>query len=225
MPADAPGRYFMCSLRGRDVAALGSQQGEEAPATWNTYVAVDSADETAAKAAEAGGQLLGEPFDVFDAGRMAAVRDPAGAPFSLWQAGRNRGAGIVNEPGTLCWNELTTRDPDGARPFYPALFGWQESGVDYGGVEYTLWHRGDEPEPRPETAIAGMMPMVGDMWPADLPPHWMVYFGVADADATAVRCAELGGMVSVPGFDTPGGRLAVLDDPLGAVFSVRQLEG
>jgi predicted enzyme related to lactoylglutathione lyase len=44
----------------------------------------------------------------------------------------------VNEPGTLCWNELTTRDPDGSEQFYGAIFGWQAAATDFDGVEYTL---------------------------------------------------------------------------------------
>ena len=95
-------RYLVGRLHGGDVAGIGSQpEGADGPAAWNTYVWVDSADETAAKVAEAGGSVLMEPFDVSDAGRMAAFADPAGAAFCVWQAKAGRGAQIVNEPGQL----------------------------------------------------------------------------------------------------------------------------
>jgi predicted enzyme related to lactoylglutathione lyase len=220
MPPDAPGRYFMCSLRGKQVAAIGSQPQEGVPAMWNTYIATASADETAAKVREAGGSVLMEPFDVFDAGRMSVFADPAGAVFCVWQAGGTRGAQLVNEPGALCWNELTTRDADGAKAFYGTVFGWRGLGMDAGGMDYTVWNLAGEGEPTMEAAVGGMMPMVGDMWPADLPSHWMVYFAVEDTDTATARCEELGGKTSVAPFDSPAGRIAVLNDSVGGVFSV-----
>ena len=119
MPADSPGRYFVAQLRGRDVAAVGSQpEGLPATPVWNTYVWVDSADEATTKAKDAGGRVLVEPFDVLDAGRMAMLADPEGAAFCVWQAKEHKGAQLVNEPGTWNFSELNTRDPDGAEDFY-----------------------------------------------------------------------------------------------------------
>ena len=96
----------------------------EAPPTpaWNTYVAVESADDTAAQVTAAGGTVLAGPFDVFDSGRMAVCADPAGAVFHLWQAGTHRGAEFVNEPNTWNWSTLEGPDVAGA------------SGVLRGGV-------------------------------------------------------------------------------------------
>jgi predicted enzyme related to lactoylglutathione lyase len=219
MPPDSGNQYFMARLRGRDVAALSGQMSP-GPPMWSTYIAVDDADAVAATVPGAGGKVFAEPFDVFDSGRMAVLADPTGAPFSLWQAGRHHGAGIVNEPGTLSWNELITRDPDGAQRFYGEVFGWRTSSMDYAGTQYTVWHLAGEGEPEPRTGIGGMMPMVGEQWPADLPSHWMVYFAVEDADSSASRSEELGGRVAVPPFDTPVGRTGVLNDPAGAPFSV-----
>lgn len=219
MPPEAPGQYFMCRLRDRDVAAVGSQQAG-GPPVWSTYVAVEDADAAAQRASAAGGTVLAEPFDVFEAGRMAVVRDPGGAVFALWQANRHPGAGIVNEPGTFCWSELTTRDVDGSRRFYAELFGWRSSEMESGSGRYFTWHLAGEGDPDPRSAIGGLMPMEGEMWPPELPPHWMTYFAVDDTDAQAARAAELGGTVAVPPFDTPAGRIAVLNDPLGAVFSI-----
>jgi hypothetical protein len=222
MPPEAPGRYLMCRLRGRDVAAIGTQQASDAPPMWNTYIAVGSADEAAAKVATAGGKVLGEPFDVFDVGRMAVLTDQAGAPFCVWQAGKHPGAGLVNEPGALCWSELTTRDPEGSKRFYGAVFGWQASSAEYEGGQYVTWHLAGS-EPDNDNAIGGMMPMIGDQWPANLPPHWMVYFAVDDTDATAAKCEQLGGKISMAPFDSSVGRIAVLTDSQGAAFSVLKL--
>src|SRR3954451_20810118 len=126
IPPDSPAKYYIGRIRGGDVAAVASQpEGAPPTAVWNTYVWVADADETAAKVRAAGGSVLMEPYDVFDAGRMAAFADPAGAPFLVWQAGTHRGATVVNEHGSLNFNVLHTRDLDGARAFYGAVFGWE----------------------------------------------------------------------------------------------------
>jgi len=132
MPPEAPASYFMARIRGGDVAAISSMpEGGPPHAVWNTYIWVDSADETAAKVREAGGTVFMEPFDVMDAGRMAGFTDPEGAPLFLWQPDRHRGSQVVNEHGALNFNGLNTRDVDGAVRFYGAVFGWEV--LDLGG--------------------------------------------------------------------------------------------
>jgi predicted enzyme related to lactoylglutathione lyase len=134
MPAGSPGSYRVARLRGGDVAAVSSPpEGAPAQVVWNTYIWVEDADEAAAKAREAGGSVLSEPFEVMDAGRMAVLADPEGAAFCVWQAREHRGARIVNEPGSLNFNVLNTRDPAAARRFYGALFGW--TALDLGSGE------------------------------------------------------------------------------------------
>ncbi len=126
MPEGSEGKYFIGRIRGGDVAAVGSiPNGAPPVAMWNTYVWVRSADETAAKIRDAGGRVVIEPFDVMDAGRMAVLTDPEGAAFFVWQAYNQKGAKIVNEHGSLNFNGLATRDPEGAKAFYGAVFGWQ----------------------------------------------------------------------------------------------------
>jgi predicted enzyme related to lactoylglutathione lyase len=239
MPADSPGRYFVAQLRGRDVAAVGSQP-EQAPPTpgWNTYVWVDSADDTTAKVKAAGGNALMEPFDVLEAGRMAVLTDPEGAVFSVWQAKEHKGAQLVNEPGTWNFSELNTRDPEGAKAFYETVFGWEAETLDYGEGQTTMWRLpgyGDFLERRDpdlrrrmaadgapegfEDAVAWLIPMTSDQYPDDVPPHWNVTFAVDDADAVADRAARLGGQVRVPPFDAPFVRMTVLSDPQGAAFT------
>jgi uncharacterized protein len=239
MPADSPGRYFVAQLRGRDVAAVGSQP-EQAPPTpgWNTYVWVDSADDATAKVKAAGGNALMEPFDVLDAGRMAVLTDPEGAVFCVWQAKEHKGAQLVNEPGTWNFSELNTRDPEGAKAFYGTVFGWEAETLDYGDGQTTMWRLpgyGDFLERRDpdlrrrmaadgapegfEDAVAWLIPMTSDQYPDDVPPHWNVTFAVDDADAVADRAAKLGGQVRVPPFDAPFVRMTVVSDPQGAAFT------
>jgi predicted enzyme related to lactoylglutathione lyase len=239
MPADQPGRYFVARLRGRDVAAVGSQpDGAPPTAVWNTYIWVESADAAAAKVRDAGGQVLTEPFDIPAAGRMGVFADSSGAVFCVWQAYEHRGAQLVNEPNTWNFSELNTRDPKGAEAFYGAVFGWEASRLDDGG-DYSMWRQpgyGDflerrDPDVRRrqgdvgapegfEDAVAWLMPMTSEQFPDDAPPHWSVTFAVDDADAIAHRATELGGKVLVAPVDAPWVRMAVLSDPGGAVFTV-----
>ena len=211
-PPEAGG-YRMCLLDGKPVAGLGPQMNTDMPPWWTTYISVADADETAAAIKADGGSVMMDPFDVLDVGRMAVAADPAGAVFSIWQPRLHAGAGIVNEPNTMCWNELTTREPQHSIEFYGAVFGWTDKLLPMPGVDYTEFHIGDR-------GVAGMMPMEGDAWPAEIPNHWMVYFAVDNCDAAATLVEELGGKVVVPPTDVPPGRFAVLNDPQGAVFSV-----
>jgi predicted enzyme related to lactoylglutathione lyase len=232
MPAGAEGRYLVARLRGGEVAAVSSQlEGAPAEAVWNTYIWVENADESAAKARAAGGSVLTEPFEVMDAGRMAVLADPGGAVFSVWQAREHRGAQIVNEPGSLTFNVLNSRDPEAAKPFYGAVFGWTT--LDLGtGAFWAMPAYGDHletltPGLRERTAelgaagfedvVAAIAPIADD--DADSHPHWSVTFSTGDADATAARAAELGGTVVVPPVDAPYSRMAVLRDPQGATFA------
>jgi uncharacterized protein len=224
MPEGADGEYHVARLRGKEVAALAGQPIEGAPAVWNTYVTVVDVDAKAVTVAEAGGQVMMEPFDVLDAGRMAVFADPAGAVFMGWQPSRMIGASLVNEAGALGWNELVTGEIEASKAFYGAVFGWQTSSMEFAGGEYTIWHlAGAEPKQAPPdeggNGIGGMIPI--DNWPDGTPPFWLVYFGVEDTDATAARAGELGGAVALPAFDAPGvGRIAGLTDPNGALFCV-----
>ena len=159
MPPDAGGEYFVARIRGGDVAAVAAiAQGAPPVATWNTYIWVQSADETAAKVRDAGGRVLTEPFDVGDAGRMAVCADPEGAAFSLWQARAHKGAHVVNEHGALNFNGLNVWDVDGAKAFYNAVFGWQTLPMD-GAEMWTLPSYGDHLEER----TPGLRKMVADL--------------------------------------------------------------
>jgi uncharacterized protein len=237
MPAGSDGKYFIARIRGGDVAAVGSIP-ESAPPTamWNTYIWVESADETAAKVRDAGGAVLNEPFDVSDAGRMAVFADPEGAVFCVWQARSHKGAGIVNEHGALNFNGLHTRDAAAAKSFYGAVFGWRTLIVDGGAEMWTQPGYGDhlelgDPGLRRRIAEFGATPGFEDVVatiapiPAeepDTPAHWDVTFGIDDADAAAAKAIELGGRAIVPPLDVPWARMTVIADPQGATFIASQ---
>jgi hypothetical protein len=236
LPADSPrgalpAEYYMCRLRGRDVAAIGSQPSgaSERRPVWGVYVWVEDPEGTASRAAEAGGRVLFDPFDCLDGGRMAVISDPGGAVLGIWQPGVHRGAQLVNEPGAWSMSALKTRDPDGAKAFYGAVFGWEAEGFELGGGEVALWrlpgYVGGEPEqPVPRDVVATMAPM-GDEIPDHVAPHWSVDFWVDDVEAAAQTSARLGGSVVAPPNDIPGAALrqAVVADPQGAAFSVTEL--
>lgn len=214
------GGYRICLLDGKPVAGLGPQMNTDMPPNWTTYVSVVNADETAAAITEDGGTIVVAPMDVLDAGRMTVAADPAGAVFSIWQPGTHPGAAIVNEPNTWSWNELTTRDPQRSVEFYGAVFGWEahlvpagDDDASSGPDNYTEFHLSDR-------RIAGMLPMVGDSWPADMPNHWMVYFAVEDCEAAVAKVEALGGTVMMTPTVIPPGTFAVVKDPQGAAFSV-----
>ena len=230
MPGEPPGRYLVARLRGRDVAGVGSQPPEGAPPvpTWNTYVWVESADDAAEAVKGAGGGIVVAPFDVLPAGRMAVVTDPAGALFCLWEAKGRKGAQLVSEPGAWSMSLLNTRDPEGSKAFYGAVFGWTMEAFDVGQGEVTLWrlpgYVGGEPEqPVSREVVAVMALMTSERFPDGVAPHWSIDLWVDDVDATADRAAELGGRVVAPPYDTPGFRQAVLGDPQGATFSVSKV--
>ncbi|HKO95808.1 MAG TPA: VOC family protein [Pyrinomonadaceae bacterium] len=212
--------YTMLQQDGKDVGALyklmPDMVAQGVPPHWLSYVSVASADESAAKAKDAGGTLMKEPFDVMTHGRMAVVQDPAGAVFALWQAGTHSGAGIYNVPGSFCWNELATTDTAKAGDFYTKLFGWIKDVQNFGPMEYTMFVNGERP-------AGGMYKMPAEM--GNIPPHWLVYFAVDDCDASAQKATDLGATIMAPPSDIPGiGRFAIVVDPQGAAFAIIKLE-
>ncbi len=202
---DAPGvdRYVHWTRDGHDVAGVYPRDDEP---HWTSYVAVADADATAARASALGGSVAEAPFDAGPEGRRALLRDPAGAHVALWQAGTHPGAQLVNDVGCWCSNQLQAPDPGAAVPFYRELFGWEVE--EEPGSEPPYWEirngGGDN----------------GGMVSDDGPPAWVVYFHVADVDATARAAEAAGGAVLFPPTTVGIGRIAVLADPQGAAFGV-----
>ncbi|MGH2968650.1 MAG: VOC family protein [Solirubrobacteraceae bacterium] len=208
MPVGDGAAYTMLRIGGCDVAAL-YEQGEDEraagiPPHWSSYVSVVDVDEVAARVPGLGGRILADPFDVLDSGRMAVAQDPTGALVSLWQAGRHFGAGLVNDPGCLTWNDLATPDPDAAAAFYTALLGWE---VESQAPEYS-------------TITNAGSPNGGIRRETELPPHWLPYFTAESVERTAAAAREAGGQVLAGGIEVPAGRLAMILDPQGAPFAV-----
>ena len=236
MPEGTDGQYFVGRIRGGDVAAVASiPEGAPAVAMWNTYIWVDSADETASKVRDAGGAVAMEPFDVLDAGRMAVLTDPDGAMLCAWQPKNHKGATVVNEHGSLNFNNLATRDVDAAKAFYGAVFGWETLTLP-AGVFWTLPGYGDHLEQRtpglreqmtqmgaPEgfiDVVAVLNPIASD--DSATPPSWNVTFAVDDAAAAISTARQLGGDVLAGPVEAPWTRLAVIKDPQGATFIASQ---
>ena len=212
----AMGGYRRAKKDGTDVAGMMPLMQEGQPPAWSSYVAVADADATAAAVKDAGGSVVAEPMDVADLGRMAVFADPTGAVFGIWQAGTFVGAGLVNEPGALSWNELGTRDVEAAKAFYGAVFGWGFEDHDMGEMgTYTEWQQDGN-------SIGGMMDVTGRL-PDEIPAHWLVYFAVENTDAALETVKSSGGNVSFGPVDIPAGRFAIVTDPHGAAFAVIQM--
>jgi len=224
--------YRIARLHGLQVAAVGSLPPGASQAAWNTYVAVEDVDAVAAAARAAGGSVLAGPFDVGDAGRMAALADPSGAEFSIWRARGRTGAELVNAAGSWNWSNLLTTDMPGSASFYGAVFGWHADAMSFGEDEsamlrlpgYGEFLAQRDPDLRRRHAEAHVPPSFSDaigwMLAAGDEPHWSVTFAVDDPDSIAARAADLGGCVVVAPYDVGPVRLGVLRDPQDAEFTV-----
>ncbi|MBT8203097.1 MAG: VOC family protein [Acidimicrobiia bacterium] len=216
--------YTMLRKDGKLVAGMGPMDPERmaagVPPVWNTYVNVDSVDDTVAKATAAGGSVAMPAMDVMDTGRMAFITDPTGAAIGLWEPGSHMGAELVNEHGTLFWNELITDDTAAATEFYAAVFGWKAETAEMPNGPYTsFWADGNVEG----NAAAGMLGKTEEM---QFPNSWGVYFAIDDVEETLNTVKDNGGQVLMQPMDVPQvGRFAVVQDPQGAVITVMKPEG
>lgn len=204
------GHFFMAQVDGHPAAVIGPKQDQNQPTAWTVFLASDDTDATAAKVTAHGGTLLEEPFDVSN-GRMTVATDPTGAAFGVWQAGGTIGAEIYNEPGCLTWTDVRSTDPDTARSFYTAVFGYRYQPMPGAPDHYMTFHL----DGAPLGGIGGMMDPA-----AGLPSHWVAYFTVADTDTAVAAATGRGGALQRPAMDTPYGRMTFLTDPDGAVFAL-----
>lgn len=212
-PPEAGG-YSMCLIDGKPVAGIGPSQGDM-PIFWTTYLATGNADETAAKIKAAGGQVIMEPFDVMDVGRMFIAVDPGGAFFGVWEAKAHSGLQRANEPGALIWSENLSSAYEANKVFYGSVFGYHFGDVGGAGVNYSTLDIDGRP--------VGGIGETGSGQQA--PATWSTYFAVADTDAAAAKVTELGGSLIAPPRDSPYGRMAVVADNQGAVFTLMSTDG
>jgi predicted enzyme related to lactoylglutathione lyase len=221
---DQRGSYTMFTKDGKAVAGMAELLAEQAaagvPPLWSTYIAVDDVDDVVSKATAAGASVMMPATDVMDSGRVAFIVDPTGAAVGLWQAGSHIGAGVVNEHGTFTWNELITDDTAAAATFYADVFGYRVETTDTPNGPYTMfWAEGNVEG----NAAAGMLAKNENM--GEFPNYWGVYFAVDDCDGCLESAKTRGGKVLMQPMDIPGvGRMAVVQDPQGATFSVMTYE-
>jgi uncharacterized protein len=205
--------YSMMRLDGKDVAAISPQPQMQRdaglPPVWNSYISVENADATVERAKELGGTAHAPAFDVMEAGRMAVLQDPQGAYFAAWQPRGHFGAALVNAPGALCWNELASPDLDASSTFYSGLFGWTIAPFEASPEPYLSIKNGDANNGGIRAPSA-----------PGAPPHWLVYFGAEDIDAALAKVAELGGTKMAGPIDIQIAKIAVVQDPQGAVFAL-----
>lgn len=214
------GGYGMFQTEGRTAAAAMPLQSDQAPSSWSLYLSSPDVDATAKSVRQGGGSVVFEPMDVMDIGRMAVFTDPAGARFSVWQPGKNKGLDVVNQPGSLCWAELYIPDEEAAYAFYRTVFGWEATSMPMpdGSGTYRMVHPAGK---GPEAMFGGFVPMGSDPVESDSAPHWLLYFAVTDCDATVAAARKSGGTVRMPPTDIEGvGRFAKLADPYGARFAL-----
>ena len=207
------------SRNGKQVAAIFTMNQEMqklgVPSYWQSYISVENVDEMVKSCRDAGATINMEPFDVFDVGRMAVIQDPSGARVNFWQPKTHVGAAFVNDPHAWCWNELDTYDLPKAKEFFTKILGW----------EYQ-----EQSEPAPYTGImnkgkanGGMLDISGMCKAEEVPPHWKVYFNVANLDDSLKKVEDLGGKQLMDPMDPGVGRFCVIQDPQQAVLALIQL--
>lgn len=210
MPTGQPGMdYTMFSLQGKYVAGASPMAPgmEQVPSMWNNFVSVDNLDAMVTKAQTLGATVFLPAMDVLDSGRMAGIQDPRGARLFLWQPGKHIGAGLVNTVGAMSWNELYTSDVNASMDFYSKLLEWTFAPSAENSDYMVIYNNG-----RPN---GGIMQITAEMAP--MPPMWMVYFTIDNAETTIQKVKELGGMVHMT-RDLPQGTIVMIADPSGASF-------
>ncbi len=216
--------YTMFTKGGKVVAGMGELMPEQVeagtPPMWSTYINVDDVDATIDEVKEAGGAVVVDAMDIMDTGRMAFVADCTGAAFGLWQLGTHTGAQLANEHGSFTWNELITDDTESAEDFYKRVFGYRTEVADTPNGPYTAFWADGNVEGHAAAGMMGRPPTIGP----EVPSYWGVYFAVNDVDASVATIESNDGSVFVPPMDLPGvGRMAVVADPQGAMFSIIEL--
>jgi uncharacterized protein len=184
------------------------------PPNWMGNVQVDDVDATAALAKKLGGKVWKEPADIPTVGRFAVIGDPQGAAIAIFKPMRAMVLHDDTKEGEFCWNELMTSDSAAAFTFYSELFGWKVlQDMDMGPMgTYRIYGVGDK-------QLGGMMTSPKG---SPMPPTWVYYVETNDLEAAVGRATKKGAKVMNGPMDVPGGRIAQLTDPQGAVFALHQ---
>lgn len=206
------GNYTIARVGQHSVAGLSEPPPGDTPmpSGWGLYFASDGLEADVARAAELGATVLIPPSSAGEFGQWATLKDPTGAAFNFWQAGRHVGTELTEDAGSVAWFELYSPNAKQARDFYAALLGATADAMP-GGMEYYVLNHGTQ-------QLAGIM-QIDPSW-GDFQPQWITYFSVVDIDDTVARVAKHGGKVMGPIDDSPFGRLAALADPAGAHLKV-----
>lgn len=207
--AEAP--YVLCRVQGEDVAGIHAHPDDEGH-DWTSYVSVEDADATQARAAELGGEAVGPAADLPGTARVGVIRDPFGVELVAWQPAGFDGASLVNEPGAWTWNELTAPSLPDAASFYGGLFGWTVEEAP-GGARAAFGLG--------ELLVGG----VHEPFVPEDPPRWTVAFWVDDVHHSVALVEDLGGRILLPPTDIPVGRFAIVADPRGASFTISAVPG
>lgn len=197
---DWSGPFTRALKDGEPVAALVRKTDGRLPTVWTVYFSTPDARALVRRIQAAGGQVVQSPVPVAELGVTALVTDPEGAVFALWQPREHPGFGRRHEPGTFAWAELYARDTEAANGFYGDLFREALFG----------------PEAEPDVGRAP----VSDVFPAEMPPHFLVHFAVENVPAALEEVTRLGGRVQAPPFTTSYGTVAVVTDDQGASFAL-----
>lgn len=216
------GPFAVFKHAGQEIASLMQMPvGAGSQSHWLSYVWVEDIDQDFARMQALGGKAIVPPTAIASVGRFAVFADPGGAMLAMFEQTPpvDPAKPAPTGEGTFCWFECTTRLDEACIAFYTTLFGWTTSSMDMGPAgTYTIFHKGGE-------QVAGLMPMKGPEWPADMPAHWMPYVLVANVDESFARVEDCGGQGCVPPTDIPNvGRFAVIDDGSGGFISIFQGE-
>ena len=202
-----PGIGEAFTLGGLTVAQVRDGQGG-----WLPYLTVPGLPAAIEQARAAGASLAGPAGD--QPGLSAVIMDPTGTPLGLSDLGDGPAVEVMAENGAVVWMEQKTHQQDAATSFLSSLFGYEFAGPAGPGKVRVVQTEGP--------AFGGVMQFDG-RWAPDEKPHWLLYFQVADTQASLDRAVGLGGTVWFAPLDTPLGRLAYVRDPQGNAFAIVHL--
>jgi uncharacterized protein len=211
----ATGGYTMALLDGQPVAGL-SRRPATAPVAsqWTTYLRVGDMQVAAGAINAYGGRTLGRPVTLGALSRTLIALDPGGSYFGVWEPGDLPGSGVLDERGSLTWNELLTRDYDAVQAFHLRVFGHAfTEETEPGGPR---WATARTEDGNPAYGLAE----IDDGWSRQIPAHWVASFATHDLALDVARAVDLGATVLQAPSDGPYGLGAVLAGPEGEVFAL-----